>query len=155
MSERNGDENDVLCDGIIPSPRVLELEVQTQWTWYKLPRWVFRGRKMTPAEKVLLFTILDFWNSLGCPMGWFHAPFRMLERWAGMSKTTIQRARIGLVEKCFIDFRAAPRRLAARHHLSSEYSISSDIIERLIKLQPLKTSTLVGSLKVNRGLGSF
>lgn len=125
---------------------MLDVEERTTWTWYKLPRWVFRGRKMTLAEKAVLQSLLDFWTATGCPLDWFHAPLTIITKWAGVSKPTMLNARSGLVKKCLIDFRAAPRKLAARYHLASEYKISTDIIERLIKVKrtdPLKTSTIL------------
>lgn len=133
MSEGTGCGHGVLCDG------VEDLEHQTQWTWYKTPRWLFRGSKMNPFEKAVLQAILDFWATLGCPTDWFYAPIRILTRWAGVSKPTMLKARKGLVKKCLIDFRAAPPKLAARFHVASEYKIPIDTIERLIKLRKLPT----------------
>src|SRR3990167_4181817 len=128
-----------------------QLEERTQWTWYKLPRWVFRGKKMTTTEKVLLFTLLDLWNSVRCP-DWFYASSNDILRWSGLSKTAMLLARKRLVGKCMIEVKVAPKKLAARHHLASQYHLSEDITEKLTRTTTLKDKySLVGGLEMGQG----
>ena len=116
---------------------ICKLDFENRQTWHKLPRWVFRGRMLTPTEKALVIALLDAWDSVGQPT-WFYASNQDLATLAGLSKQTLLSVRRTLIKKLLIQTKVGHR------HLATRYSLAHDLITRLLRTSPLKTTSLVG-----------
>lgn len=104
-------------------------------SWYKTPRDLMRGRKLSLAEKALFWAILDIWNCAN-EVEWFPATNATLRGFAGLNQQAFLRARRGLILKQIILTQPGMRRLATRYHLATTLTLA---LKR--KAPPLKTST--------------
>lgn len=78
-----------------------------------------RQRRMVPlgtGEIALYFVLLEYCNELGW-MDWFCAAAGVLQGHSGLSVSAFKRARAGLCQKGYVEYRPAGGRLAGRYRL--------------------------------------